>query len=537
MDDLIAPELRNLEKEIDTYYLLNPLSRLPFAAAAWNVMAYYEDCFLKASNDGIFSSIQNLKAFADTIIVDLQYPLRWFYSSCEHNGAVTLSYNDNNYNSAKKIAKLANNYKQFFSAYTLASRGHINLNLIGNSITPSGGFLSDSRYEAYNWLILAQPPPPQFSSGALLQLIDSHLKISGKSFHYNPNRLIDKALEVLAPFLEQLYELPDDWQFEHFSLAQFQAVSKVLMTIAWIHGTARKLAAIRGCEHDGFNGSIKIVPRERIMRLLARYSGIDHEPVSRLVDYLTFGGCGIKDPDPALQPLIPLSTDLYAIMPSLFLGNNIERNFITLLNRIDSEESKYSGFVNQKEGLLREKIKDEIKNRDWRYFNGRIPGRPTLPDIDLAIVCDRDRAVFLIELKWFIGPSEVREVIDRSEEIETGIAQLLRLNEALSCTPEQFHNVFGIDSSYKICFAVVSANFIGFDRVQDEAIPVIEAKHFITKANNLGNLRELIAWVENREYLPIEGKHYQVRVMPFSIGKWTLDWYTIEMLIPGQFDP
>jgi hypothetical protein len=38
-------------------------------------------------------------------------------------------------------------------------------------------------------------------------------------------------------------------------------------------------------------------------------------------------------------------------------------------------------------------------------------------------------------------------------------------------------------------------------------------------------------WLENREYLPTEGVHYQVFDLEASVGRWTLEWYGIKGLV------
>ena len=41
--DNISPELRKVEKEIDNYYKTNKLLILPFATAAWSLLARIEN--------------------------------------------------------------------------------------------------------------------------------------------------------------------------------------------------------------------------------------------------------------------------------------------------------------------------------------------------------------------------------------------------------------------------------------------------------------------------------------------------------------
>ena len=53
--DNASCELRKIEEEIDNYYKSNPLLELPFAPAAWHLLAFAEDCMLVKTRriDGI----------------------------------------------------------------------------------------------------------------------------------------------------------------------------------------------------------------------------------------------------------------------------------------------------------------------------------------------------------------------------------------------------------------------------------------------------------------------------------------------------
>ena len=56
--DRVSPELRKIEKEVDNYYKSNPLLKLPFAIAAWSLLAYAEEYMLNEQTRGI-SGVQD----------------------------------------------------------------------------------------------------------------------------------------------------------------------------------------------------------------------------------------------------------------------------------------------------------------------------------------------------------------------------------------------------------------------------------------------------------------------------------------------
>jgi len=536
-NDFLTKELREVEKQIDNYYKENPLIKLPFANSAWYFMSFCEDISFKEfySDRG---SIHDAAAFADNFVVHLTYPFLWLRNSCPQGGQVPFKFDERCYKAAWDISVLGENYIPFESAFTLASRGLLELRLEGTNIIPSPDYSPETKYEAYDRLIRRKEPKYSYPSLVdLIEEIESSLKVSGDNFHYQLNpRIVKYASELLTPLTDDIYTLPDTWQFSNYTMGDFRKFSISLSAIALIHLQARLSAAGLGCQKLGYCNSVFVAEEDELLRRLTRYSGVSVNALSCLINDLTYGNRDILKPDPAIQPLIKLNHFQYAIMPSLIISCSMERNFTVLLNKLPSERKIYSNLVSEKEKLMRESIKNGITLPNIRYFNGYIPGLTQIPDIDLAIINDKEKVCIFTELKWLIGPSEVREVIEKSEEIREGINQLLRMSEAITQNPQPFINALTIDSSYKLFYVVVSENTIGMGRIQHPQIPVIQKYHFIKKIIKLGGFQKLIEWLSNRNYLPIEGKHYQVIYEDFVINKWTLTWYGIKIMIDEEFD-
>ena len=88
----------------------------------------------------------------------------------------------------------------------------------------------------------------------------------------------------------------------------------------------------------GYLDCIYVPTCNELLRRVVRYSGVLDEKVLSILDDLTYGNRGIEHPDPALQPLIKLNSNQYAIMPSLWMSLSPERNLTVLLNKLDSEK-------------------------------------------------------------------------------------------------------------------------------------------------------------------------------------------------------
>ena len=144
-------ELRKAEQEVDNYYKSNPLLNLPFATAAWALLAFAEESMLKAHSDGAGTQYHAL--IADNLINDLNAPMCWLYNSCKKGGQAPFAWDEDVFQSSWDLFNLGQEYRPFVTAYTYASRGCLKLEILKSTIRPADDFLSDVEYEAYNRLI------------------------------------------------------------------------------------------------------------------------------------------------------------------------------------------------------------------------------------------------------------------------------------------------------------------------------------------------------------------------------------------------
>ena len=536
--DKLTRDLRKAEQEIDNYYKSNPLLKLPFATAAWALLAFSEESMLKAHSAGEGSQYYGI--ITDNSINDLNAPMYWLYNSCKKGGQVPFVSDDDVFQSSWNLFNLGKKYKVFGTAYTYASRGWLELEILESAIRPADDFFGDIEYEAYNRLIKPHKSAKALSSmdfGNVLpfKAIQHSLKIQDNRFRYKLNpRMVSETRASLKPTFDTLFSLPSEWQFSRYSLEDFRKVFEVISTIASIHLTARGLAIERGCAADGYADSIYVPTCDELLRRIVRYSGVSEAKILSIFDDLTYGNRGIEHPDPALQPLIKLNSKNYAIAPHLWICSAAERNLTVLLNRLPSEKSIYAKLTNEKESLMRERLTDALADEGYRFIWGNVPN---LPDIDLAIITDSEKACLLLELKWFIEPAEVREIVNKSKEIEKGISQLLQLKRAFTENHKSLLEKLGIDSNYKLEGVVASDNWIGHTRVQSPEIPVIQIDHLTAKLKAVESFRSAMDWLKDRKYLPKTDQHFKVNNSTATIGRWKLKWYEIEPLIESAFFP
>ena len=561
--DKLTPKLREIEKEIDLHYKSNPLVNLPFATAAWSFLVFAEERMLMAQVDRVETrpaSGENMNPrlvvrprqltpqenvmIGDNLVNELKDPMRWLYRDCEQGGQVPFAYHDDVYKASWDLFKLGQEYRWFVLAYTHASNGWIQLDLQGTTIQPTGNFFTDKEHEAYNRLI--KPHNLQDASSSMnldnlpIDAIERSLKVDGERFSYklNPRMIADTIEALIRPRLDILFSLPSEWQFSRYTLESFRKVFEAISAMAYIHATARRMAADQGCLGMGDIDSIYVRTFDDLLRQVVRYSGVLESEVRSIFDDLSYGNRCMSHPDPALQPLIKLNSEVYAIMPHLWLFSSPERNLTVLLNRIPSEREIYSKLVSEKEKLMREHFTSGLSTTDLRVIPGPVlRSEPKLPDIDFAIISDSEKVCLLLELKWFIYPAEACEIIHRSEEIEKGICQVLKLKQAFVNRHKQLLEELQIDSNYNVEGVIASENWIGHAKVQSPEIPVIQADHLIEKLKVTENLESVMEWLKARKYLPKEGEDFKVHITTHTIGDWSLKWYRIEPLISEGFFP
>ncbi|MEK7395469.1 MAG: hypothetical protein AAB116_00895, partial [Candidatus Poribacteria bacterium] len=326
-NDRLTPELRAIESEVDHYYMNNPLIKLPFASSAWYLLAFCEDSIAIPIMKGEQLSFQRQAAIADNLVYELNYPLRWLYCSCSPGGKVP--FNADNYKAAWNLKKaawnlleLAGEYKLFVNAFTYANHDWIKLLPCNTTIQPTDNLYSGLEYEAYNRLIRRLISPYKSSidvNSFPKDEILNTLRVENNRFTYKLNpRIVSDAIQALKPEFDQKFSLPENWKFSRYTLGEFRKVFEVIDAIANIRFYSRLMAVSLGCVGLGYIDSIYVPTHNELLRRIVRYSGISETKVLSIFDDLSYGNRGIAKPDPAIQPLIRLNQDVYAIMPCLW---------------------------------------------------------------------------------------------------------------------------------------------------------------------------------------------------------------------------
>ncbi|MDF3863001.1 hypothetical protein P3W53_00905 [Pseudomonas denitrificans (nom. rej.)] len=523
-------DIYKVEKEIDDAFSDSDLTRVNYGQAAWFILSVAEDHQFKIR---AYQPLErwSLDIYTDGLMNSLTHPLRACLKSCSvSTSPINRQMNNDLYGAANDWIDRAISYDQFCSIFPLYHNNEIELSISGKEILTTDWSKLDLSYEAYDRFIKRRHSGDEIESiddqGVLVDLINLNTTFNKRGFHLNYNpKLVEKLRLYLDKSNSLRFSLPENWIFSHFSISEFKEVFLTIQSMAFGWFVARVLAANNGAEYYAFNNAIWVPRLEELTRRLKRYTGIAPTKISKIIEYLTFGSCGVRQPDIAIQPIVNPGNGELIICPFLFMNSNCERNLCVLLNQITEEQRIYSQLVNEKEKKLREEVCEKIRPLGFEFSHGHIDGT----DIDLAIIDRRNKKCLSIELKWFIEPAEIREVLQRSKEVKKGVAQARKILSAWERGDGRLlRDVLKVESDYEFLSMVSPVTSIGTHSAQDLEIPVVKTWHLVDEILSRGELGSVIEWLRKREYLPVQGVDFTVHEMPLKTGEWTSVWYGLK---------
>ena len=541
--DRISPELRKAEREIDNSYKSNILITLPFARAAWYFLAYCEFIHLRPmidpNVDGL--SMHERRALVQNVATHSKHPLNWMRQSCQGEGSIPQKYRLEMDMAASQLSGLSNYYASFESAYTYATIGAFDLSLEGTTIVPGPQFRNGDQYKAYDLLTNYEEFDRSGAEDVGMELeheIFSRVKVSSTQFRYKLRPRFAKLGVALSKSIPMGSgpQLPDHWTFSKYSVADFRRWGHVLRGLCFIHHIARVRAAqFMGNPSLGYANSLIIISKRVLYKRFIRYTGLSQETINALFEDFTYGSRNMRFPDPILQPLIPLLPNRYGIAPHLILSSSMERNFAVLMNRIPKERKIYNSLSGEREGMSRKRIVSGLSSLPIRHWNGNVPGWNRAREIDLALIEELSKCCLILELKSFVAPDEVRETWDRSKEIKEGVKQVRARRRLAASIGVNLFKVLKIDRSWSLGWAVASETSVGGVFAQADDVAVVRTGHLIRKILKNCGLDGIKEWLDNREYLPVEGKHYLAKEHRPKVGRHTLKWSRLDMVTDNPY--
>jgi hypothetical protein len=520
--------IRNVETGIDNAYSTNKLKDVGYTQAVWTLLSVAEDHYLKVTEIKPLNKYR-LHGYIDGLINWLSYPLRVCLKEADiGKNKLIKELIEEHYQLALDWINISKVYSNFCAIFPLWHKKKIKISIDGMQILTTDLSSISLEYEAYNKLLsksgdgakkIIYPEP-------VYQEIVTNTTFRETTFNVNFNpKLASNLMACCNNSFSSRYNLPGNWQFSEFNLSQFKTIFITTQALLFAWMIARSEAVRKNIQDLGYSSSVWVVEKKELVNRIHRYSKQPKKIIQSIYELITFGNAGIRDPDIALQPLVDLKNGFYALSPFIWLNVDAERNLCVLLNKITSEQIIYSRLVKEKESIQRKKFEDISKSLGFDNKHGNIGNT----DLDLAIIDRNNKACIALQLKWFIEPTEIREIHDRTEDISKGVEQALMVKEAFdSNNTRLIREILGIDSYYRFISIVATENWIGHFDVQNSEVPIIKIGHLTNKLKSSKNLIEVISWLNSRSYLPKKGEDFNINYSDIELGGWKSKWYGIE---------
>lgn len=492
-------EIREIEKIIDDAHKNHIILTLSRKQAMYDVLSTFEDmCSL------IFMG-SVLNPFALKQIVDkmdaLNMALAWINQSCPDKADETIVQDiseDRYAQCCDFLNQYAYPYSVICSGYISYSRHRFDATIDGNCVT----FYMNANQNSSAWNdILREGSDNNFLEFSALfnplELLKASSELKEQVSIENEKICYSLTESILNTFKKPAQAqwditktLPDTWEFELFTMAEYRAFWVALATLCYIHFFSCfsiKNASIR------LKNSIIIQSPGCIVEYISSQTELSNDKVETILKYITFDPTK-KNGDIIYQPIVKTSNDQLLIAPMLFLGSRPERNLLAVVSTM--HDSAYSKEVNDLEGLMVSELESYVNSEDIAKHKHL---RDDLPDIDFAVLDRETNSALICETKWFAAADSSKEVYAKEEEIDHGCQQVEDIMAyAMADKNHFFRQVFGIENgdTIDLFWCVVAKHNI---RTQNKIVPVIDLQR-IEKLFSSYSLNTVFHFIRNHEY-------------------------------------
>lgn len=254
-------------------------------------------------------------------------------------------------------------------------------------------------------------------------------------------RFSQSQLRAIADILASQWEgiltgpgLPDDWRCGAFSSAEFRNFWKVLQALTAL----REFACFRILEREGsqaipFNSSVVLMHSAGLSKHICSCADLAPSVAGDITRDLTYDPIGVKWTEVQYQPLVPTLGSSYVLTPVVIGGNNFERNYAAIIDRLSWRRSAADSLKQSREGQMLAALIPVVESLGLHARPRVLLGKGSRPagDIDLLLWDDEGEDVMPISLKWFYGPDSVREVANHAERYREAFRQIQRSTDYL----------------------------------------------------------------------------------------------------------
>lgn len=289
--------------------------------------------------------------------------------------------------------------------------------------------------------------------------------------------------------------LPNKWNFPWGNYEESVRFSTALLSVCSYHLIAIYFGAAKhSVVGVGINEAGLMITSRDLSRRISSISNLSLEQSAKIIDALTYGR-SVKSPDPALQPFVPIHSNLIFVPCMMVLTNQWSRNMLSLHARVDSrtfdsqsaifEEIMVSDILGSSNGYT------VIPNKTFNAENSR-------EEIDLLYIDHENLTILVCELKWSIPPGDPREVYNRRSSINEKIKQVMRKSEFVKKNIGKILNKISVNfmgENWSVLDCVIVDGYRGHPSPQRNT-PIVPQAIFIQLlqiGNSIGDIHSILS--------------------------------------------
>jgi hypothetical protein len=366
----------------------------------------------------------------------------------------------------------------------------------------------------YYWIQHPQQAPE------VLEAIAASTFVQAELVHYGYRQ--ELAVALSQAMRQEPSLIPQDWVFPWSDLKSTRLLLNALLIRSTYHMAAVHFGALaHGLRGGGVSSLVLVLTVDELVDDLELLSSVPRGHIQKFVHALTWGRA-TTNPDPALQPFIPLGNGHLAVPCIHVMTSDQERNLLSLQARIDSASFNSQSWRFERDmvaSLLAQQHVDSIQS----LTNVKLQVQQTEEEIDAVLIDRVARQLLMCELRWMLPPGDPREVQNRKAEALKKVDQLARKVEGVARDPSAaVSQLLGPDSGategdWTVTGVVLIAGY-GGTRSPSARFPIIPVTLFERALSRAGSLAELSSWCLGLKWLPVEGKHFKVISMTLELS-------------------
>jgi hypothetical protein len=240
------------------------------------------------------------------------------------------------------------------------------------------------------------------------------------AYEYTPDLIARVSELALLCTMPHVWELPPGLRLGSFSLGDLRRFWAAVLAMSTAHQIAHQIASGGDIHKWPIGTIVNARKRDDWITLLSSIAALPSGMVSELFNLYLFD-LAVSEKTPIIQPFLEVAPDDLCA-PSLFLaGNDIERNFLKLVNRHPGLRRFADTIGRAKEPLALSQLEALFPEPAFR--TRRHVALPGITDADLVIYERSSGFALIVQHKWLIAPDTVNESSANDEQLGRGVQQ------------------------------------------------------------------------------------------------------------------